>query len=109
MSILINPEVTTIDHTKSSKSSIDLSEDELEVVDCDTILNLCKFHIFNNTKSLCTWIRNSKIGDIHILTLMYPLGQNVSVNAIDSVFVLDSQKPLIKIIFTSNGYKAIID
>jgi hypothetical protein len=110
MSVLVNPIISSNDTTRSTKTSqLDLTEEELEMIDCDTILGLCKFHIFNNSKVLCTWIRNSKIGDIHVLTLANPVGAEVSVNTIDSVFILTSQKPLIKIIFTSKGYKEILD
>ena len=104
----INPTFTKDDYTKTSHST-NLTIPELELIEFDTILGLTNYHIFNNNKSLCTWIRNSPLGTIHVLTLLNPTGHSVSINSSNSVFILDTNNPLIKIIYTPNGYKKIID
>jgi hypothetical protein len=105
----INPTVTVEDYSKAPISTVDFLSPELEIIECDTILGLTKYHLFNNSNPLCTWIRNSNIGEIHVLTLMYPTGAPVTVNSINTIFTLNAQIPLIKIIYTSTGYKRIID
>jgi len=109
MSILVNPNHSTRDYTVSSNKQINLLEDEIEIVECDTILGLSRYHLFNNTQKLCTWIRNAKVGEIHVFTLIHPTGAEVCINSVDSVFILNSETPLIRVIYTSNGFRRILD
>lgn len=97
-----------VSFSDSTKLEIKNVQEPLEVVQCDTILGLPNYHLFDNFKSpLTTWLRNSKLGEIHILILSSLVGYDVTVNTVDAVFQLNISQPLIKLIFTTKGYKII--
>lgn len=86
------------------------STNDIELIEYDTILGLCKYHLFdNNIEPLTVGLRSSGIGEIHTLTLLNPVGFDVTINSSKDTFILNTINPLIRLIYTSKGFKKIQD